>query len=190
MPIRARLLMLVIAVLTFSAAGATAALANQVPPDQFTCGVTNFTTPCNQTAHFTDLSQIAPPAPNATGCPAYITNDAAVITGTGNAVEHAIINNKLDGWFTSTLTGQVSITFYTADAAGNPVAPDLTAPNPVTGHLTEWFGGSFNNRNFVNHDTINFTGTDANGNPVSFHAVDHMSISATNIPNTFSIASC
>ena len=189
MPIRARMLLLVIAALTFSAAGATTALAGQVPPDQFTCGVTNFTTPCNQTAHFSDLNQVAPPAPGAAGCPAYIQNDAAVITGTGNGVEHAIINNKLDGWFTTTWTGQVTIVFGTFDALGNFV-PDPNAPNPVTGHLTQWFAGSFNNKNFVTHDTINFTGTDASGNPVSFHAVDHMSISATNIPNTFSIASC
>jgi hypothetical protein len=190
MSIRARLLLLVIAVLTFSAAGATAALADQVPPDQFTCGVTNFTTPCNQTAHFSDLSQVAPPAPNATGCPAYIVNDAAVITGTGNGIEHSIINNKLDGWFTTTWTGQVTIVFYTADAFGNPVAVDTSAPNPVTGHLTQWFGGSFNNKNFVTHDTINFTGTDANGNPVSFHAVDHVNTNAAGVPHAFSIASC
>src|SRR5438552_298045 len=127
MSIRARLLLLVIAVLTFSAAGAAAAFAGTVPPDQFTCGVTNFDTPCNQTAHFSDLSQVAPPAPNATGCPAYIVNDAAVITGTGNGIEHSIINNKLDGWFTTTWTGQVTIVFYTADALGNPVAVDTSA---------------------------------------------------------------
>jgi hypothetical protein len=190
MSIRTRLLLLVIAVLTFSAAGATAAFAGTVPPDQFTCGVTNFDTPCNQTAHFSDLSQIAPPAPNATGCPAYIVNDFAQITGTGNGIEHSIINNKLDGWFTTTWTGQVTIIFGQLDASGTVVVPDPTAPNPVTGHLTQWFGGSFNNKNFVVHDTINFTGTDANGNPVSFHAVDHTSASAAGLPNEFHIASC
>jgi hypothetical protein len=168
---------------------AQAASAAPVPASDFTCGVTDFS-PCNQTAHFTDLTQQAPPAPNATGCPAYIVNDAAVITGTGNGIEHSIINNKLDGWFTTTWTGQVTIVFYTADALGNPVAVDTSAPNPVTGHLTQWFGGSFNNKNFVVHDTINFTGTDANGNPVSFHAVDHTSASAAGLPNEFHIASC
>ena len=65
MSVRARLLLLVIAVLAFSTAGAAAAFAGTVPPDQFTCGVTNFSTPCNQTAHFSDLSQVASPASNA-----------------------------------------------------------------------------------------------------------------------------
>ena len=189
MSIRARLLLLVIATLTFSAAGAATAFAGPVPPDQFTCGVTNFTTPCNQTAHFSDLSQVAPPAPNATSCPAYIQTEFAEITGTGNGIEHAIINNNLDGWFTTTENGQVTLIVGTFDAFGN-FTPDPTAPNPITGHLTEWFGGSFNNKNFVNHDTINFAGTDANGNPVSFHAVDHMSASAAGLPNEFHIAGC
>ena len=189
MSIRARLLLLAIAALTFSAAGATTAFAGTVPPDQFTCGVVNFTTPCNQTAHFSDLSEVAPPAPDATGCPAYVRTDFAQITGSGAGVEHSIINNNLDGWFTRTENGQVTIVFGTFGASGDFV-PDPSAPNPVTGHLTEWFGGSFNNRNFVIHDTINFTGNDASGNPVSFHAVDHVSISAVGLPHFFDIASC
>jgi hypothetical protein len=178
MSIRARLFLLVIAVLAFSTAGAAAAFAGTVPPDQFTCGVTNFTTPCNQTAHFSDLSQVAPPAPNATSCPAYIQTDFAEITGTGNGVEHAIINNNLDGWFTTTENGFVTVTFI------NPLTSGVDAV--LTGHLTEWFGGSFNNRNFVNHDTINFAGDQG----VSFHAVDHLSQSAAGQINEFHIASC
>lgn len=189
MPIRARLLLLVVAALTFSAAGATAAFAGPVPPDQFTCGVTNFTTPCDQTAHFSDLSQVAPPAPNATGCPAYVQTDFGVITGTGNGKEHARINNNLDGWFTTSENGQVTIVFGTFDASGN-FTPVPSAPNPITGHLTEWFGGSFNNQNFVTHDTINFTGTDANGGAVSFHAVDHVNTDKAGLPHVFDIASC
>jgi hypothetical protein len=190
MSTRARLLLLVIAVLTFSTAGAAAAFAGTVPPDQFTCGVTNFSTPCNQTAHFSDLSQVASPASNAAGCAAYVVNDAAVITGTGNGIETAVINNKLDGWFHTTWTGQATVVFYTVDAFGNPVAVDTSAPNPVTGKLTETNGGSFNNRNFVMHATANFTGTDANGNPAIFHSVDHSSISAAGLPHVFGIASC
>ena len=189
MRIRARLLLLVVAALTFCAAGTAAAFAGTVPPDQFTCGVINFTTPCNQTAHFSNLSQVAPPAPQATGCPAYIQTDFGLITGTGNGVEHAIINNKLDGWFTSTENGQVTIVFGTFDASANFV-PDPAAPNPITGHLTEWFGGAFNNRNFVTHDTINFTGTDGGGQPISFHAADHVNTNAAGLPHVFDIASC
>jgi hypothetical protein len=83
-------------------------------------------------------------------------------------VEHAIINNNnLEGWSTTTWNGQVIIAFGTFDASGNFV-PDPSAPNPVAGHLTEWFGESFNNKNSVAHDTINFAGTDASGNPASY----------------------
>jgi hypothetical protein len=62
----------------------------------------------------------------------------------------------------------------------------------LTGHLTQWFGGSFNHSNFVVHDTTNFTGTAADGTPFSFHAVDHLSTTpnVAAAPNSFSIAHC
>ena len=168
---------------------AQSAGAAPVPPDQFTCGVTVFT-PCNQTAHFstpsgTPAPEVGTPSPQAVGCPAWVATDAVVIQGTGNGIEHSIINNNGDGWFTSTFAGTVTAVAYTADSAGNPVAPD---PNvlPYTGHLQQWFGGSFNNMNFVNHDTINFAGDQG----VSFHAVDHMSQSAAGQITEFHIASC
>ena len=156
---------------------AQGASAATVPASDFTCGVTNFS-PCNQTAHFTDLTQQAAPAPNATGCPAYVLTDVANITGTGQGIEHAIINNAGDGWFTTTENGFVTVTFI------NPVTGGADAV--LTGHLTEWFGGSFNRNNFVNHDTINFAGDQG----VSFHAVDHLSQSAAGQINQFDIASC
>jgi hypothetical protein len=171
------------------------ASAAPVPPSAFTCGVTDFS-PCNQTAHFSDPSggngpEVGTPSPQATGCPAWITTDAPVITGTGNGVEHSIINNNGDAWFTSTFTGTVQVVPYLVDGQGNPVGPDPNAP-AYLGHLTQWFGGSFNNRNFVNHDTISFTGTGSDGSKISFHAVDHMSVSASAqpAPNTFNIAHC
>jgi hypothetical protein len=156
---------------------AQGASAAPVPPSDFTCGVTVFTA-CNQTAHFTDLTQQAPPAPNATGCPAYVLNDFANITGTGQGIEHSIINKSGDGWFTTTANGFVTVTFI------NPVTGGTDAV--LTGHLTEWFGGSFNNKNMVNHDTINFAGNQG----VSFHAVDHLSQSTAGKIREFHIASC
>ena len=174
---------------------AQSAGAAPVPPDQFTCGVTVFT-PCNQTAHFstpsgTPAPEVGTPSPQAVGCPAWVATDAVVIQGTGNGIEHSIINNNGDGWFTSTFAGTVTAVAYTADSAGNPVAPD---PNvlPYTGHLQQWFGGSFNNMNFVNHDTINFTGTAADGSSFAIHRVDHLSTSAvvTAAPNEFHIGHC
>jgi hypothetical protein len=178
-----------------SLAGTAMASAAPVAPADFTCGMTVFTA-CNQTAHFstpsgTDQPEFGTPSPAATNCPAYIQTDAVEITGTGNGVEHAIINNKGDAWFTSTFTGQVTLVPFTADAMGNPIAPDPAAPT-LTGHLTQWFGGSFNNKNFVNHDTITFVGTGSDGSQVSFHMVDHQSVSATvgAAPMSFTIAHC
>ena len=169
--------------------------AAPVPPQDFTCGVTVFTA-CNQTAHFstpsgTSAPEVGAPSPQATGCPAWVATDAPVIQGTGNGIEHSIINNAGDAWFTSTFTGTVTIVAYTVDSMGNPVAPDPGVP-PYTGHLQQWFGGSFNHSNFVNHDTINFSGTAADGSTFSFHQVDHLSTTpnVAAAPNSFSIAHC
>ena len=182
----------VIAIPLVVAQGAGAA---PVPSGDFTCGVTVFTA-CNQTAHFstpsgTSAPEVGAPSPQATGCPAFVAVDAPVIQGTGNGIEHAIINNAGDGWFTSTFTGTVTIVAWTVDSAGNLVAPDPSVPT-MTGHLQQWFGGSFNRSNFVVHDTINFTGTEADGTPFGFHAVDHLSTTpnVAAAPNTFSIAHC
>jgi hypothetical protein len=182
----------VLAVPLVIAQGASAAPA---PPQDFTCGVTVFTA-CNQTAHFstpsgTPAPEVGSPSPQATGCPAWVAVDAVVIQGTGNGVEHSIVNDAGDGWFTSTFTGTVTIVAFTVDSAGNPVAPDLGVP-AFTGHLQQWFGGSFNRSNFVNHDTINFSGTAADGSTLSIHLVDHLSTTpnVAAAPNSFDIGSC
>jgi hypothetical protein len=134
---------------------------------------------------------VGAPSPQATGCADFIMTDAPVIQGTGNGVEHSTVNKNGDGWFTSTFTGTVTIVPYTVDSHGNLIGPDPNAPT-LTGHLTQWFGGSFNNKNMVNHDIINFSGTGSDGSSLSFHAVDHMNTTGvvTAAPNTFSIASC
>jgi len=184
--------LMVIAIPLALAQGAGAA---PVPPGDFTCGVTVFTA-CNQTASFdtpsgTSAPVVGEPNPQAIGCPAFVAADAPVIQGTGNGIEHAIINNNGDGWFTSTFAGTVTVVSWTVDSAGNLVAPDPSVP-VFTGHLQFWFGGSFNNKNFVNHDTINFTGTAADGSTFGIHEVDHLSTSAvvTAAPSGFSITHC
>jgi hypothetical protein len=178
------------ACLATAAIMAVGAHASTVDPAGFNCGVTVFTA-CNQTAHFSTPdplggAEVGSPSPNATNCPSFVRTDAVVITGSGQGIEHSIINNKGDGWFTSTFEGSVTLVPWTVDNAGNLVAPDASAPT-LTGHLTQWFGGSFNNKNFVLHDTINFTGSS-----LSFHAVDHTSIAAAAgaAPVDFHIASC
>jgi hypothetical protein len=115
-----------------------------------------------------DLPTRRPP----TGCPAWVAVDALEIQGTGNGIEHNIFRNPGDGTQTETFTGTVTITAFTADSAGNPVAPDLSVP-PYTGHLTEWFGATFKNMNpIVDHATVNFSGTAADGSAFSIHASD------------------
>jgi len=176
-------------------ATAAMAAAAPTPPSDFTCGITVFTT-CNQTAHFstpsgTDQPEVGTPNPQATSCPAFVQTDAVLIQGTGNGIEHSIVNNAGDGWFTSTFTGTVTLTPYTADSKGNPVKPDTNAP-VLTGHLTQWFGGSFNRSNMVNHDTFLFSGSAPDGTTVQFHMVDHMNTTPNPAapPNTFDIAVC
>jgi len=105
--------------------------------------------PCNQTAHFSSVSeQLTPLTPSgATNCSAFVTTDFASLVATGNGIEQSIIYNAGDGWFTSTFTGTgtATITPY--------LDPDLTISDsnvlPITGQLTEWFGGSFNRSNTV-----------------------------------------
>jgi hypothetical protein len=169
-------------------AGAQAAGAATVPASDFTCGVTVFT-PCNQTAHFTDLSAFGMPFPGASSsCPAFVKTDFVAIVGTGNGVEHSIINNAGDGWFTSTSSGTVTITAFT-DATFKTL--DSSVP-PFTGHLTAWFGGSFNMSNSVFHDTINFSGTAADGTTLTIHDVFHVNSTPNTIgpPHFFDITTC
>jgi hypothetical protein len=166
---------------------AGAAGAAPVPASDFTCGVTVFT-PCNQTAHFTDTNQVGTPFASAPSCPAFVTTDYVTIIGTGNGIEHSIINNALDGWFTSTFTGIVTLTAY-LDAGFTMPDPNV---GPFTGQLTEWFGGSFNRNNFVFHSTFHFDGTAANGTTFRILDVFHVN-SATGVvgpPHSFEITSC
>jgi hypothetical protein len=171
-----RLAVIVAAAGLLSGMGTAAALADQVPPDQFTCLVTNFTTPCNQTAHFTTISlAVTPPPVTATGCPDYINTENADLEGTGSGIEHAVLNDN-HGTFTTTFTGEATLTFR-----GGTV---------LTGHFTFSSGGSFNYQNSVVHETINFRGTDQNGNPISFHAVYHQGFDAAGVPHDVIIATC
>jgi hypothetical protein len=142
--VAAALMVIVIPLVLAQGAGAA-----PVPPDDFTCGVTVFTA-CNQTGHFdtpsgTSAPVVGEPNPQAIGCPAFVAVDAPVIQGTGNGIEHAIINNDGDGWFTSTFAGTVTVVSWTVDSAGNLVAPDPSVPI-FAGHLQFWFGAASTTR--------------------------------------------
>jgi hypothetical protein len=173
------------ALMVVSGAGAA-----PVPPSDFTCGVTVFT-PCNQTAHFSDLFVVGTPFASAPSCPAFVTTDFALIVGTGNGVEHSIINNAGDGWFTMTWTGTVTLTAFIGDPTAGGV-PDPSVP-PLTGRLTEWFGGSFNKNNVVFHGTLHIDATSADGQ-TSLRVLDvsHANSTAANpfVPHSFEITTC
>jgi hypothetical protein len=93
-------------------------------------------------------------------------------------VFHETINQAGDGWLTSTQTGDFSFTPY-----------KTTRPS-YTGHFENWFGESFNKNNAVLHDTFNVHGTGSDGSTLSFHMIDHMSISASGITLVFDKVSC
>lgn len=181
----------VLAVTVFAASAAcSVALAAPAPPSEFTCGVTVFSQ-CNQTAHFSSMGeQLTPLAPTGeSGCPAFVLNDYGDLEASGNGVEHSTVNRAGDGWFTTTFTGTATITPF--------LDPGLTTPDPTvlpfSGHLTEWFGGSFNRSNSVEHSTFHFQGTDANGNSLNLTDISHFNTNAANPfgpPNSFEITHC
>ena len=144
--------------------------------------------PCQETAHFSDINDLNTPAPPGGGCPAYLSTDFFTFVGTGHGIEHTNLNKAQDGWFTSTFTGKVTITAYlngTVDSDGNVTSVSDPDPNvlPFSGRITEWFGGSFNNQNFVVHGTINISVTDANGDSLRVHFVTHASWTPGSDPN-------
>jgi len=92
-----------------------------------------------------------------------------------NSIFHVNVNGASDVWVTQTQTG--SITFVPTNALQPSYA----------GHITIWFGASLNKNNFVFHDTFNATLRGTDGSTITFHMVDHMSVSATGMTNAFSI---
>jgi hypothetical protein len=187
----------IVAVATGACAAAVLAWAGPAAADnapQLACGSSQ-PGPCSETAHFTNEQQFVTPLQtptSSTNCPAYLLNDIILLNFSGNGVEHTTVNKAQDAWFTSTFNGTGTITPYplsslaniVMDDQGNIISADVVGPADatLTGHLTNWFGGSFNNRSVVFHDTINFTGTDQSGNPVQVHAVDHTSWNANSTP--------
>ena len=145
------------------------------------CGST-ITTPCSETAHFSDLDQWQTPVGPATDCPTYVVNDFVLMVGSGNGIEHANINKAGDFWATNTFTGAVTLTFYdpanvdvtVIDENGDIRATPTGPPDAVvTGHLTQWFGVSDNKQSGEFGFTFSFTGVDQSGSPLTLHGDSH-----------------
>jgi len=188
----AQLAILTAGAATAFAIGAGPAHADNAPPQA--CGSTQ-PGPCSETDHFTSQNAWETPigaTTNATNCPSWVTDDYVLLAMDGNGVEHVTVNKAQDFWFTTTFTGTGTATFYPAsslanivtDDQGDIVSADVIGPPDVTvsGHLTDWFGASGNNKNAVFHGTINLHGSDQDGNPVSIHDTQHTSWTGAQLP--------
>ena len=104
--------------------------------------------------------------------------NAIAIDSTGNGVLHFTQNNAGDVWLTGTFEGNGTVT---TGLATGPTS--FTPTGPVySGHTMEWFGVEENNKNFVNHATFNFTGTDlATGAPIGIHAAFQVTFNANGV---------
>ena len=106
------------------------------------------------------------------------SSPTGLLTITYNDVFHIAVNKAGDAWVTGTTEGNFSFA---------PFPPRTVS---YTGHFASWFGLSFNRNNSVVHDTFNVHGTGSDGSTLSFHMVDHMSMSASGIVLVFDKATC
>jgi hypothetical protein len=140
------------------------------PPPIPTCGPpTGSPGPCQETDHYGQLQFYGSPLPGCTG----IFTEWVFVQQTGNGVQHVNVNAAQDFWFTSTMVGPATLVVGTVlldsngkpifDSNGNPIfTADPTKPVFV-GQLQQWFGASFNNKNFSNSGTLNLQATAVDG---------------------------
>jgi len=124
---------------------------------------------CTQTMTVKNQTQSMPSLNPCSGAPGTLTFDYR------NSMSHVNVNGAGDIWVTQTQTGSVSA-----------IPLDPTLPS-YYGHITVWFGASMNQSSFVFHDTFNATLTGTDGSTITLHMVDHVSMSASGILNSFSL---
>lgn len=127
------------------------------------------------------------PAPLPAGC--WMSASSVMVSTFGNTIFHTTVNPAQDFWLTTTYTGDAEVRPILFDSDGNPVRDgdgnvlgDPNQPVQATGHLTTWFGIEDNNRNGVQHATLTFNGTDADGNPVTMHGRFQFAMNANGVP--------
>lgn len=105
------------------------------------------------------------------GC--WLPTTDAIMSTFGNAILHSTVNKADDFWFTSTYTGDAAVYPIVFASPGVPEVDqndndvlDTSGAPLATGHLTTWFGISDNNQNGVQHATLTFKGTEADGTAV------------------------
>src|SRR5205807_4884690 len=90
------------------------------------------------------------------------TGDLGTLTMyVAHQVFHLNVNGAGDVWLTGTQTGSATFTSSTDGPS-------------YSGRSTSWFGASLNKQNAVMTDTLSLTLTDAFGDRVSMHEVDHI----------------
>lgn len=86
-----------------------------------------------------------------------------------NAVFHLTVNKAGDAWATGTIEGDATVT-------------DPSSGVTYTGHVSQWFGAEANNRNFVQHETLNGNLTGSDGSTLAIHVSLGFGISASGQP--------
>jgi hypothetical protein len=149
------------------ALAAIAVLALGLPG--LTCGIASASGAVTQTQHFPTTSQSF-----ATTNPC--TGGTGTVTETIKGVSHTTIANGIVH-FTNTFEG----TFV--------FVPDDPSQATVTGHITNWDGGSFDVSAGVGVDrfTLNFNGTGTDGSHVQFHANAYATVDANGNPISIKI---
>jgi len=133
---------------------------------------------CTYTQNDHGLTQTFPSTVPCIDAPAPPGPFTGLLTLTYNDVFHITVNKAGDVWLTGTTAGTFSFTPF-----------DLSRPS-YTGHFASWFGASLNKNNYVFHDTFNVHGTGSDGSTLSFHMIDHMSVSASGVTLTFDKIAC
>jgi hypothetical protein len=123
--------------------------------------------PCQETDHFSLGAFVGSPLP---GC-GTLAEDALIST-TGNGVQHINVNASQDFWFTTTMVGATTIVQGTVAADGTFI-PDYSLPT-FSGQLQQWFGESVNRQNVSVSSTGNFQGTSSTGASASLHFNTHL----------------
>jgi hypothetical protein len=106
----------------------------------------------------------------------WLPDTYALMSTNGNGVFHTTTNKAQDFWLTTTYTGDavaLPLVFnpdgsIAVDNNQNDVV-DQTATPLASGHLTVWFGAADNKQDGVQHATVGFNGTEADGTPVNLH---------------------
>jgi hypothetical protein len=103
----------------------------------------------------------------------------------GNGVIH-MTGNANGFWITGTFTGDIQIApalSATFDKMGNVTSfvPDPSRPT-ASGHVEDWFGGSFNLTVGIQHDAVNAQVTTSDGQSIGFHMIDYIQLSPPTTP--------